>query len=136
EFIRERTYWPKLSLVQLALEGAAGGPPRILLLDMLEPRMAEALVPLLADRSVPTVMHSASEDLVALRHACGTLPEPLRDPQGAAGLAGIAAGAGSQRLGQGLLGSAVDKGETRSDWMRRPLSPAQLAYAAEDVRHL
>lgn len=136
EFIRERTYWPKLSLVQLALEGAAGEPPRILLLDMLEPGMAEALVPLLADRSVTKVMHSASEDLVALRHACGTLPEPLFDTQVAAGLAGIAAGAGYQRLVQDLLGIAVDKGETRSDWMRRPLSPAQLAYAAEDVRHL
>src|SRR5690606_22996119 len=108
----------------------------ILLLDMLAPGMPEALVGLLRDRAVTKVMHSASEDLVALGHACGALPEPLFDTQIAAGLAGVGAGLGYQRLVQDLLGIAVDKGETRSDWMKRPLSPAQLKYAAEDVRHL
>src|SRR5690606_9381129 len=136
EFIRERTYWPQLSLVQVAFDEGDPGAPRILLLDMLQPGMPGALVPLLQDRAVTKVMHSASEDLVALRHACGALPEPLFDTQVAAGLAGVGAGVGYQRLVQDLLGIAVDKGETRSDWMRRPLSPAQLAYAAEDVRHL
>lgn len=136
EFIRERTYWPQLSLVQVALESAAPAPPVILLLDMLAPGMPEALAPLLRDRAVTKVMHSASEDLVALRRSCDALPEPLFDTQIAAGLAGIGAGLGYQRLVQELLGVAVDKGETRSDWMKRPLSPSQLAYAAEDVRHL
>jgi ribonuclease D len=136
EFIRERTYWPQLSLVQVAFDEGDPGAPRILLLDMLQPGMPGALVPLLQDRAVTKVMHSASEDLVALRHACGALPEPLFDTQVAAGLAGVGAGVGYQRLVQDLLGIAVDKGETRSDWMKRPLSPAQLAYAAEDVRHL
>lgn len=136
EFIRERTYWPQLSLVQVALEAEPPAPPAILLLDMLAPGMPGALVPLLEDRAVTKVMHSASEDLVALRHACGALPEPLFDTQIAAGLAGVGAGLGYQRLVQELLGIAVDKGETRSDWMKRPLSAAQLAYAAEDVRHL
>ena len=136
EFIRERTYWPQLSLVQVALEGESPAPPTILLLDMLAPGMPQALVPLLADRSVTKIMHSASEDLVALRHACGALPEPLFDTQIAAALAGVGAGLGYQRLVQELLGIAVDKGETRSDWMKRPLSAAQLSYAADDVRHL
>ena len=136
EFIRERTYWPQLSLVQVALEAGPSAPPTILLLDMLVPGMPEALAPLLQDRAVTKVMHSASEDLVALRHTCGALPEPLFDTQIAAGLAGVGAGLGYQRLVQELLGIAVDKGETRSDWMKRPLSAAQLAYAAEDVRHL
>ena len=136
EFIRERTYWPQLSLVQVALEAGPSAPPAILLLDMLAPGMPEALAPLLQDRTVAKVMHSASEDLVALRHTCGALPEPLFDTQIAAGLAGVGAGLGYQRLVQELLGIAVDKGETRSDWMKRPLSPAQLTYAAEDVRHL
>src|SRR3546814_3846251 len=69
-------------------------------------------------------------------HARGAAPQPLFDTQAAAGRAGIAAGSGYQRLGQDVLGVALAKGETRSDWLRRPLSPTQLEYAADDVRHL
>src|SRR3546814_3157116 len=69
-------------------------------------------------------------------HACGAAPQPLFDTQAAAALAGIAAGIGYQRLVQDVLGVALAKGETRSDWLRRPLSPPQLEYAADDVRHL
>lgn len=130
EFIRERTYWPQLALVQLAIGND------ILLVDPLVPGMGEALAPLLRDRSVLKIMHSASEDLIALQRGCGALPEPLFDTQIAAALAGIGAGMGYQRLVQELTGTALAKGETRSDWLRRPLSPAQLAYAADDVRHL
>jgi ribonuclease D len=131
EFVRERTWWPKLALVQVALEGGD-----ILLVDPLAPGIPEALGPMLADPSVLKVMHSASEDLVALKHACGVVPAPLFDTQVAAALAGIVAGAGYQRLVQDLLGVALPKGETRSDWLRRPLSAAQLEYAADDVLHL
>ncbi|WP_147651997.1 ribonuclease D [Vulcaniibacterium gelatinicum] len=130
EFIRERTYWPQLALVQLAIGDD------ILLVDPLVPGMGEALAPLLRNRGVLKVMHSASEDLIALQRGCGVLPEPLFDTQIAAALAGIGAGMGYQRLVQELTGTALAKGETRSDWLRRPLSPAQLAYAADDVRHL
>jgi len=136
EFIRERTYWPQLALVQVALEGDDPRSPPILLLDMLAPGMADALAAVLADPSTTKIMHSAGEDLIALRRACGVVPEPLFDTQVAAALCGIGAGIGYQRLVQEQLGLAVDKGETRSDWMRRPLSPSQLAYAADDVRHL
>ena len=136
EFIRERTYWPQLSLVQVAIEVPGAQAPDILLLDMLAEGMAAALAPLLSDRSVLKIMHSASEDLVALRQSCGAVPDPLFDTQIAASLAGVGAGLGYQRLVQELLGITVDKGETRSDWMRRPLSPSQLSYAADDVRHL
>ncbi len=136
EFIRERTYWPQLSLVQVAIEAPGAPEPEIVLADMLVDGMAAALAPLLEDRSILKIMHSASEDLVALRQACGVVPDPLFDTQIAASLAGVGAGLGYQRLVQELLGIAVDKGETRSDWMKRPLSPAQLAYAADDVRHL
>lgn len=133
EFIRERTYWPKLALAQIAIDDGEG---TIVLADMLVPGMPGALRPLLLDPSVVKVMHSASEDLIALQHACDAVPEPLFDTQVAAALAGIAAGAGYQRLVQDLTGIALAKGETRSDWTRRPLSPAQLEYAADDVRHL
>lgn len=136
EFIRERTYWPQLSLVQVAIEVPGAPGPDIVLADMLVEGMAGALAPLLEDRAVIKIMHSASEDLVALRQACGVVPDPLFDTQIAAALAGVGAGLGYQRMVQELLGIAVDKGETRSDWLKRPLSASQLAYAADDVRHL
>lgn len=130
EFIRERTYWPQLALVQLAI-GAD-----ILLIDPLAPGMLQALRPLLTDPGIVKIMHSAGEDLIALHHSCGVAPQPLFDTQTAAALAGIAPGIGYQRLVQDLLDIPLSKGETRSDWLRRPLSDAQLAYAADDVRHL
>ncbi|MDQ2703187.1 MAG: ribonuclease D, partial [Pseudomonadota bacterium] len=131
EFVRERTWWPKLALVQVAL-----GDGGILLVDALAPGMNEALAAMLVDPAVTKVMHSASEDLVAFKHACGVVPAPLFDTQVAATLAGVAAGAGYQRLVQDMLGVSLPKGETRSDWMRRPLSASQLDYAADDVRYL
>lgn len=130
EFIRERTYWPQLALVQLQIG------EQLLLIDPLVPGMCEALAPLLADTKVLKVMHSASEDLVALRQACGVAPTPLFDTQIAAALCGLGLGMGYQKLVQAITGVALAKGETRSDWMRRPLSASQLEYAADDVHHL
>src|SRR5690554_1309094 len=130
EFIRERTYWPRLALVQLAIGND------ILLIDPLEPGITDALRPLLLDPSVTKVMHSAGEDLVAFHHACGAVPAPLFDTQVAAAFTGIGGGMGYQRLVSELLGVDLPKGQTRSDWLRRPLSPAQLEYAADDVVHL
>jgi len=134
EFIRERTYWPQLALVQIAIETPDG--MRILLVDTLAPGINEALAPILADDAILKIMHSPSEDLVAFKRACHTVPRPLFDTQLAAALAGIGGGLGYQKLVEQLTGVALAKGETRSDWLRRPLSPAQLEYAADDVRHL
>ncbi len=134
EFIRERTYWPKLALVQIALE--RDGEIEILLVDSLAPGINEALAPILADTATLKIMHSPSEDLVAFKHACATLPRPLFDTQLAAALAGIGGGMGYQKLVESITGIALQKGETRSDWLRRPLSASQLEYAADDVRHL
>ncbi|HEY0661499.1 MAG TPA: ribonuclease D [Lysobacter sp.] len=130
EFIRERTYWPQLALVQISIGDA------ILLIDPLVPGMCTALAPILADTRILKIMHSASEDLVAFKHACGVVPKPLFDTQLAAALAGIGGGLGYQKLVEQLTGVALAKGETRSDWLRRPLSPSQLEYAADDVHHL
>lgn len=132
EFIRERTYWPQLALVQIAL----GDGGEVLLIDPLAPGMAETLVPLLVNPGVLKLMHSPSEDLVAFQHACGVLPAPLFDTQAAAALCGIGAGMSYQKLVLAVTGVALEKGETRSDWLRRPLSASQLDYAADDVRHL
>jgi ribonuclease D len=98
--------------------------------------MTDALRPLLADRAVVKLMHSASEDLQALLRGCDTLPSPMFDTQVAAALAGFGAGLGYQKLVEQITGVALDKGQTRSDWLRRPLSDEQLHYAAEDVVHL
>ena len=130
EFIRERTYWPQLALVQMAID------QHILLIDPLQPGMAAALRPWLEDTSITKIMHSASEDLVAFQHACGCLPRPLFDTQMAAALSGVGAGMGYQKLVAQITGVELEKGEQRSDWMRRPLSDSQLHYAAADVVHL
>nr|WP_208415225.1 ribonuclease D [Xanthomonas euroxanthea] len=130
EFIRERTYWPQLALVQMAIG------EEILLIDPLIPGMNEALKAWLTATDIVKVMHSASEDLVTFKCACGVLPRPLFDTQIAAALAGVGGGMGYQKLVQEVTGTLLSKGETRSDWMRRPLSAAQLEYAADDVRYL
>jgi ribonuclease D len=136
EFVRERTYWPQLALVQISTGQIGADDDGILLVDPLCPGVPEALAAILADTRILKVMHSAGEDLVAFGHTCKALPEPLFDTQVAAALTGVGAGLGYQRILLELLGVNVDKGETRSDWLRRPLSESQLHYAADDVRHL
>ncbi|PJJ96976.1 ribonuclease D [Lysobacteraceae bacterium NML03-0222] len=130
EFVRERTWWPVLALVQISVGD------EVLLVDMLAPGMKAALASLLQDEDILKIMHSPSEDLVALGHDCNALPTPMFDTQAAAALCGEGAGLGYQKLVQQLLDIALAKGEQRSDWLRRPLSAAQLEYAADDVRHL
>ena len=130
EFIRERTFYPQLALVQLSVPG------EVLLVDPLADGVAAALRPLLEDRGVQKIMHSASEDLQALLRGCGTLPTPVFDTQVAAAMVGMGAGLGYQKLVEQVTGVALEKGETRSDWLRRPLSESQLKYAADDVLHL
>jgi ribonuclease D len=129
EFMRERTYFPQLALLQ-----CADGDGHIVLLDPLDAGMKAPLAALVGAASA--LMHSASEDLVAFRHALGVLPAHLYDTQIAAAFAGLGAGVGYQALVKTLLGVELSKAETRSDWLRRPLSAQQLAYAADDVRHL
>ena len=130
EFVRERTFWPRIALVQLAVPG------EILLVDPLVPGMTDALATLLRDPDTLKVMHSASEDLQVFKTACDVVPSPLFDTQVAAALAGVGTGMGYQKLVATLTGAELEKGQTRSDWMQRPLSERQLEYAAEDVAHL
>lgn len=129
EFMRERTYFPHLALVQ-----AADAEGRIVLVDPLDDGVRPPLASFVG--AVDALMHSASEDLVAFRHALGILPRSLYDTQIAAAFAGLGPGVGYQSLVKTLLGVELPKAETRSDWLRRPLSAQQLEYAADDVRHL
>jgi ribonuclease D len=130
EFIRERTYYPQLALVQLAIRDD------VLLIDPLVPGMADALRPMLLDPAVTKLMHSASEDLQALLRGAGAAPAPLFDTQVAAAMCGFGASLSYQKLVEQVTGTQLEKGETRSDWLRRPLSESQLKYAADDVLHL
>ena len=130
EFVRERTWWPVLALVQVAIGDT------VLLVDATAPGMPAAIAELLRDERVLKIMHSPSEDLIAFGHTCNALPSPLFDTQAAAALAGLGAGLGYQKLVQAALGVTLAKGETRSDWLRRPLSASQCEYAADDVIHL
>jgi ribonuclease D len=130
EFMRVRTFNPRLALVQVGFNGHIG------LLDPLALPRPEPLLDLLRDPEIEKVIHSPSEDLEAFRCGFGVLPEPLFDTQIAAGLAGYGYSLSYAALVHLLLGTHVDKGETRSDWLQRPLSEAQIHYAAEDVRHL
>lgn len=130
EFIRERTYYPQLALVQLAVPG------QVLLVDPTAAGMAQALAPFLADESTSKLMHSASEDLQALLRGCSVVPTPVFDTQVAAAMAGLGAGLSYLKLVEQITGVTLEKGETRSDWLRRPLSESQLKYAADDVLHL
>ena len=131
EFIRERTWWAQLALVQMTAPGHD-----VLLVDPTVPGIPELLRPLLDNPVIVKLMHSASEDVQALQRGCNAVPTALFDTQIAAALCGIGSGMGYQKLVETQLGIALPKSETRSDWLRRPLSPAQLVYAADDVLHL
>lgn len=129
EFFRERTYWPQLALVQLAHAGHCA------LVDPLAVREAAPWRALFSAHRL-CLMHAPGEDLECLRQHYQVLPQQLFDTQLAAAFAGLGPSLGYQALVLRLLGIHLDKGETRSDWLQRPLSAAQQAYAAADVAHL
>lgn len=129
EFLRERTYRPQLCLLQLASPGAA------LCVDPLADIDLEALRPALAGGAAPKILHAARQDLEVLWPVFGAL-EPLFDTQVAAALTGLPAQIGYSDLVKRLLGVELPKGQTRTDWSKRPLSDAQLHYAIDDVIHL
>jgi ribonuclease D len=131
EFMRISTFFPKLALIQIVLG------ERIALIDPVAKAIElDALGEVLADPARLVVMHSASEDLEALATRFPRGIGQLFDTQIAAAFAGLGAGLGYQKLVRELLGIDLPKAETRSDWLRRPLSPQQIEYAAHDVIHL
>lgn len=130
EFMRINTFVPRLALVQACVDG------RIVLLDAPALGVMTPFAAHLARADTLTVMHSASEDLEALAPLLPDGPALLFDTQIAASMAGLGFGLSYQKLVALLLGIDVPKAETRSDWLKRPLSAQQLEYAAQDVEHL
>ncbi len=127
EFVRERTYRADLGLLQIS-DGQ-----RVWLVDPLKIDPLEALAPLFESAVVTKILHAPSEDLEVLLHTTGTCPEPLFDTQIACAMLGHSLQMGYHKTVGWLLGIPIDKGETRSNWLKRPLRPAQLHYAALDV---
>jgi len=130
EFMRVDTFYPIAGLVQV------GDGRRAYLIDPLAVRDWRPFATLLDDAAVVKVLHACSEDLEVLLRLTGSLPQPLFDTQLAAGYLNIGFSMGYSRLVQAVLGIELPKGETRSDWLQRPLSEMQVRYAAEDAQHL
>jgi ribonuclease D len=131
EFMRERTYWPDLCVVQL------GGSDAVAVVDAEAPGIDLApLGALLADTAVTKVFHACRQDVEIFVLRFGDVPRPLFDTQVAAMVAGFGDQVGYDALVSSLAGGSIDKAHRFSDWSARPLSPAQVAYAAADVTWL
>jgi ribonuclease D len=131
EFMRERTYWPELCVVQLA------GAHEVAVIDALAKGIDLApLGALFADEAVEKVFHAARQDIEIFVLRFGAVPKPLFDTQVAAMVAGFGDQVGYDALVASLTGGHIDKAHRFSDWAARPLSAAQITYAAADVTHL
>jgi len=130
EFMRTDTLRARLALLQVCVDG------EVALIDPLGAGNPHALLKAVVDPNIVCVMHSAGEDLDVLAPMLPDGPANLFDTQIAAAMSGIGFGLSYQKLVSALLDVDLAKAETRSDWMRRPLSAAQLDYAAQDVAWL
>lgn len=135
EFMREKTYWPQLCLVQVA--GPGTGEENAKAIDALAPGIdLTPLFDLMADESILKVFHAARQDLEIFHHLSGKLPKPVFDTQVAAMVCGFGNSVGYEMLVTKLTNERVDKGSRFTDWTARPLSDRQIDYALADVTHL
>jgi ribonuclease D len=131
EFLRESTYYPKLCVAQIASADEA-----VVIDALAEGINLEPLFKLMADEKVIKVFHAARQDIEICWHAAGLIPSPLVDTQVAAMVLGYGDSIAYDQLVQRITGDNLDKSLRFTDWTRRPLSEAQLAYAISDVTHL
>jgi ribonuclease D len=131
EFLRETTYYPLLCVAQMATADEA------VVVDALAPGIDLApFYALMADERVMKVFHAARQDIEIVWHAAKLIPHPIFDSQVAAMVLGYGDSISYEQLVQRITGDALDKSHRFTDWTRRPLSDAQLAYAISDVTHL
>jgi len=131
EFMRERTYWPILCLVQVA------GPESAAVIDALAPEIdLTPLLTLMAEPSILKVFHAARQDIEIFFNLSGAVPEPLFDTQIAAMVCGFGDAASYETLVGKLARTALDKSSRFTDWANRPLTERQIRYALADVVHL
>ena len=135
EFLRERTYYSKLCLVQLAMPGTDDS--RGCLVDpLVEGISLEPLYDLFRDTSVVKVFHAARQDIEIFQVDAGVIPTPLFDTQVASMVCGFGEQVGYETLVRKIAKQEIDKSSRFTDWSRRPLSDAQAKYAVADVTHL
>ncbi|MDE2514198.1 MAG: ribonuclease D [Alphaproteobacteria bacterium] len=131
EFMRDKTYWPQLCLVQLA------GPTGAVAVDPLAQGMDLApLYALMADPAILKVFHAARQDIEIFYNATGKVPAPIFDTQVAAMVCGFGESASYETLAAKLANAHIDKTSRFTDWSHRPLTERQLKYAIADVTHL
>jgi ribonuclease D len=131
EFVREKTYWPQLCLVQVA------GPDEAWAIDPLAPDMdLTPLYELMADTKILKVFHAARQDVEIFHHQSGAIPTPLFDTQVAAMVCGFGDSVSYETLAAQLAHVRIDKSLRFTDWAQRPLTDRQLHYALSDVTHL
>src|SRR5437762_3873232 len=131
EFMRERTYWPILCVVQVA------GPDEAVAIDALAPGIELApLLALMADAEILKVFHAARQDLEIFFQLSGLVPHPIFDTQVAAMVCGFGDAVSYETLVKRLAGASLDKASRFTDWAHRPLTERQIKYALADVVHL
>lgn len=131
EFLRETTYYPLLCVAQLACSDES------IVIDVLAEELdLKPLFELMANESVLKVFHAARQDVEICWHMAGLIPHPIFDTQVAAMVLGYGDSISYEQLVQRITGDQLDKSSRFTDWSRRPLSEAQIAYAASDVTHL
>src|SRR6266581_7992054 len=131
EFLRESTYYPRLCVAQMA------SPEEAVVIDALADGIDFApFFALMADHNIVKVFHAARQDIEICWHEAGIIPSPIVDTQVAAMVLGYGDSISYDQLVQRITGDTLDKSNRFTDWMRRPLTPAQLKYAVADVTHL
>lgn len=130
EFLREKTYYAKLCLVQVAIEG------EVVIIDPLGIRDLSVMAPVLTDPEIVKIFHASSQDIEILYHETGVVPQPVFDTQVAAALLGKTQQASYASLVHAFCGVTLPKKDSFTDWSRRPLSESQVEYAADDVTYL
>lgn len=130
EFLRERSYYPNLCLIQMATVD------EVVIIDPFEINKLDVLVPLLTSDSIVKLFHAGSQDIEIFYHEFGVTPKPLFDTQIAATLLGYSQQIGYAPLVQSVCGVSLKKSDSFTDWSQRPLAPSQIEYAADDVVYL
>ena len=130
EFLREKTYYPKLCLLQMGIEN------EIAIVDPFKIRNLAALADVLVDPSIVKIFHACSQDVEILYHETGVVPSPIFDTQIAAAVLGKTQQASYSSLASQYCDANLPKKDSFTDWSQRPLSDSQIHYAADDVKYL
>lgn len=130
EFLRERTYHPRLCLVQVAT------PDECVVIDVIAIDNLAPLAILMHDEGTVKVFHACSQDMEVLNYTLGALPAPIFDTQIAAAFLGERMQTSYNGMVHAFCGVTLPKSESLTDWSRRPLTPEQIEYALDDVRYL